>query len=196
MVFILHQSKPGAKKLTLKEHFGGLPVPLAPEERSKEHKSERSDWKRRSLHKRTSIEMPPGAKPWTEKPGVKLRGVPRSDRYEDCLDVSFFESVKNGGSADRPIHFSVISNNVDWGKLARDTIPTFCTASKIYSFQYDTVLTVEHRLALMCFPSGLARRSLQDKDIEAMLGEACHVACMALVLLSICAISPAPWLRD
>ena len=195
LAFLIRQSQPNAKKLKLEDHFGGLPVPLASAERPPEKESRRSDWKKRSEKKRTSLQMPMTAKPWTSKPGVFLRGVPSSERYEDCLDVSFFEGVKlHGADAANPVHYTIVSNNVDWGKLVRDTIPTFCTGSKIYSFRYDTILMLDHRLALMCFPTGMARRRLTDRDIEMQLGEGCHVGCMALVLLSICAIERAPWL--
>ena len=53
-------------------------------------------WKSKSAACRDQLCMAPCSTPWTQRPGVQLVGVPKSDRVRDVLDVRYGAARKAG----------------------------------------------------------------------------------------------------
>jgi hypothetical protein len=157
-------------------------------------------WHKQSPAVRFKHGLPAASKPWTARPTVGLRGVPRTDRVLDNLDTCFaYEMSKAPGKkyAEVVKHlYCNISQAV--GRLpVSHTMPTPGTRTMVYSFEYDTVVSGKATMQLLGWPDNLVTRDFfSDCDYRQLGGMGFSVPISGMFMAVLYSNPFAPWRPD
>ncbi len=133
---------------------------------------------------------------WTKT--AKLRGVPNSDRYRDCLDVCWGAALKAAPEGTKRSDLvkglwcnpSQAVQRKPWNP---DSGGTVTTSSTWYSFEHDCVLDSVDFLRLHGHPALIHFTGLSEREAK-MLGEEAFSVPIVTAFLSVFYYLPwAPW---
>jgi hypothetical protein len=101
------------------------------------------EWKTHSHKARYKLQMMPEEAPWTSNKQNKLRGVPKTARYYDVVDIAFGAYLKGNPGATGVPKWSVdISQNPE-RRCYGEAPGTIAQGSLPYLFELDRVMTAE-----------------------------------------------------
>lgn len=151
---------------------------------------EYAKWKTHSSTVRARFSIARSTEAWT--PSHKLRGVPRSARVLDLLDVGF--ALRLGQSSEKLSteelargYFCDVSTSVGRLPFKQGTPGVFRQHSYCYSFEKDAVLTGMAQLELIGWPRSLLPRQFPDTTLRALSGESYSLPiCTALNFVFYC----------
>lgn len=158
-------------------------------------------WQRHSCDMRCKLGLTMDAHPWTGRPDVALRGVHRTPRVLDVIDIAWAtrihappEHVRQAPQAKR---FELLTNNFfvntsqqnlrkAWGELG-----TIATSTELYSFELDRAILPEELLSLQ--GHGHPRvGSLSAAEMRSVAGEGMMVPVLAAALYALMLEAPLP----
>jgi hypothetical protein len=142
-------------------------------------------WRAKSAIVRDALKLPPGSKPWTSRPEVKLRGVADSERQRDLLDVAWADSRnKNPGLASSEL-CKILWANPSQGLQRRPWSwkpQTLTTSCELYSYEGDCVISGAGHMRAMGWPNNCVPiDEFSESDVRSLAGESYRVpiACIA-----------------
>ena len=145
-----------------------------------------ASWKAQSSELRAQLGLPKGAKPWTARPSIALRGVPHKDRVLDLLDIAFASQMKAAPPNTPTRH--AISNLVcdisqaQKGKPWAEGLNTARQNTTPYVFCADAIVSGCGMMCLQGWHRGACPQGLfSDSELRSMAGEAYSVPIAALI---------------
>jgi hypothetical protein len=156
-------------------------------------------WLLNSAKMREAVGISFDYKPWTNNPGVVLAGVPQRKRFADCIDVGFvYLYLKSGFRLDRggkvQMNEDVADAMYSWWvdptqgvqrkPWSNRDIGTNLSGSSWYNYGLDSVLTPSDKMAMMGWMDW-NQGSMTDKNINNLIGEAQHLACLGTCVASL-----------
>ena len=162
-----------------------------------------SAWRVQSNTIRDKLGLASAAAPWTRMNGVHLRGVPRSERVTDLIDIAF--ALWRAENPSTPIP-EIIKNRFLSVCQRVESLPRRNRASgvafpslpsntcPIYSYERDTVLSGKAHMALSGWHADSApAEHFSDGDLRNLAGECFSVQAWAQVFYVFYLLPKAPW---
>ena len=130
-----------------------------------------------SIEVRDSLGLPAESRPWTQLPGVKLRGMDMTERARDVVDCAFAAARRR-----RPMGTPLAtiikdlwvnpSQSVKRRPWSMNGPPTVVTSSAVYSFHSDCTLSGDAHLRALGFPSGTSNvGEFSEAQLRDLAGE-------------------------
>ena len=134
-----------------------------------------SKWLKNSTRVRNKLQITGDWKPWTSRPGVRLKGVPKNERIYDLLDCAYADRLVKLQRSGEPVLDAVASRDLyadfsqgvqceTWGYLQ-----TMCPRTTIYSYENDAVLPKSS----FAFAQGWEAEEIKGEPLTA-LGDGFH----------------------
>jgi hypothetical protein len=152
---------------------------LAPAE-SRQQKHEFHEWKSHSSAIRSAEGLAKhGGTKWCELPGIKLKGLPDSERMRDVLNIGFLLRMKQAEAQDLRLttdelvydFWCDVAQGVQRKPYRYGSPPTFKQNTIAYSFAEDLVLTGYQHMILMGWPPVFLSESVSDAHYRSLSGE-------------------------
>jgi hypothetical protein len=158
-------------------------------------------WKKESTAIRTQNDISLDYKGYTDLPGVRLVGVPKTQRAADILNICWALRLKStkgtamSSSKMKQGFWQDLSQSLTFGQgLAAGLGGTLCTGNLWYSFEKDTVVDGYDCLALQGWPQAFcANDTLSNSEKKELAGEGYHLACFATVATGMYLCPFMPW---
>ena len=155
-------------------------------------------WPGHSAATRTLYGIPLQWEPWTSRPDIRLRGISGTNaRGRDLVNVAWAWRLKQFPDAsleDLTRDFYVdLSQSVHFGPWSEGFVRTLCKSTRIYSFQWDMVLTRRHQLACMGMPLKCLQILGDHKSAFAFAGNAFACPVIATALIAFCLNAEGAW---
>ena len=136
------------------------------------------------------------AAPWTDRPDVILRVLPRLDRHKDLLNIRWQQKmIKLPGRTSDELRKDTWANVLQMVRR-NDTLKPQCLTIGLlmYSFEYDTLLDGEDHLRIQGAPAGTAQAAVvSDTQAKDLAGESYHVASLVAVIYAAYLVDLSPW---
>jgi hypothetical protein len=167
-------------------------------------KVSQTSWKKQSTAIRTAHNISLDNTGYTSLPGLKLTGVPKTQRARDILNINWALRLK--ATAGTPMSsaqlksgfWKDLSQSLDWGQgLASGLGGTLCTGNLWYSFEQDAVVDGYDCLRLQGWPYAFCEStSLSNAEKKELAGEGYHLACFATVATGMYLCPFMPWWKS
>lgn len=153
-------------------------------------------WQKESKIARRKLNMSPTMRPWTGRPEVELRGIHRTERELDILDLYWAKACRQRGCelSDASVAkglFVDISKSYSRLSVCIDRICTNLTTSRKYSYERDRCLVAADMLGLMGFDRHMLDFATEEQA-KSMVGEAVAAPHMAGALYPLLGVLHAP----
>jgi len=154
-------------------------------------------WQIESKVVREALSLSPTAMPWSEMPGVQLRGIQGLPRELDVINLVWartcaerqLELTDRSGAAGL---FCDLSQSV-YRARSRDYVATQLTKSKKYSYELDRCLMACDMLGIMGFPHDYLDIMSEDQA-KSLIGEAVAAPVMGCVVWAMLGFIQSPGL--
>ena len=174
----------------------------AKEETSLKRSRELARWRGHSSEIRNRWNLPlikqEGSAPWTSRPSTRLKGLAHSERQRDLLDVVWAVHRKNNATLSLPElirgFFANPSQSVLRLPSCHGRVPTLCSSSEIYSYEYDAVLSGEAHLLLLGWPRNTFPSELfSNAELRSLAGESFALCTIAHIVYCYFLNPYGPW---
>ena len=152
-------------------------------------------WQKESCDLRKELNVPASTKPWTQRPGFRGLGLPKTPRVLEALDLCVIMKCKELRCELTGDLASLMRNQfIDVSQsISRSCFTNrygvnhaLTTSSVVYSFERDSVLTGKELLLLHGQPKRLSVPSeLSESTISQAAGEGFACPCIAAILWSV-----------
>jgi hypothetical protein len=162
------------------------------------------NWRRVSQSVKTAAEISGDFTGYTDRPEVKLIGVPDLDRVRDALNVRWGLRLKTKDSGKAGITSKALKDNL-WQDLSQNVNRgrgaaseglggTLCKGSCWYSYSADCVIDGQDCLTLQGWPLKLASDPFfSNSEKKEVAGEGYHMGCIGVVQTAFFLNPYAPW---
>ena len=156
-----------------------------------------AQWRKHSSVWRSKLKLPKTSRPWTGKKGRLLKGVPRTERATDLIDIAFaHQMAANPGvptaEAIRSLWVDLATSveRSPWGESL-----TTARQNTIYSsFAKDSVLSGASNMALLGWPrSACIRDEFTKRELRSLAGEGYSLPWAGVLNYLLYANPHAPW---
>ena len=155
-------------------------------------------WQRKSQNARRFVGLATRLHPWSAQDPL-LRGVPRSARCRDILDVCWFKKRKASSVPNAELKrglFANLSQCVGRYPVTRGHVACYGPGSVVYSYEKDVVLLGQAQMSLIGW--SIARTPLglfSDRELRDLSSNSFSLPVCAIIQ-GVLAFNPrAPWFR-
>ena len=149
-------------------------------------------WKENSAAIREALKLPTDSSPWTQRPGIRLRGVPKLPRYIDCLDITYAQHCTR---QDIPIDDFEAGSKGLWRDISQDISrnitghnnirSTRTTNTLNYCFARDRLECTTESLMALGYDSDISFGTLDARHMRDLAGEGQALPATAAMLYAI-----------
>ena len=147
------------------------------------------EWEKHSVEVRSKHRVSAGAKPWTQRAGVQLLGVPCLPRVHDVLDCVWGVALKQAKPA---VTVSTLRKGL-WVDLSQDILrqplterkrarmPAMCTGSVFYNYEVHRIMSGKVHLLALGHPNTRMSQEFKECHLRRLAGEGFSIPCAAVV---------------
>ena len=153
------------------------------------------EWKDEHRLFRAALDLPPSFAPWTtpkDQPPPELKGVPRTSRYIDCLDLAWASRDVETRRRKAP-WFCDYSQNISRKKFGSH-IHTITQTSRIYDYQRDQLILPGEIMQLQGLPTpDMDTAGLDLRDMYSLAGQGFFCPSVSTMLMGVFLNPFSPW---
>ncbi len=159
-----------------------------------------AEWRKHSATVRNKLKLSKDYSEWTNKPGIRLEGVPSCPRLQSLINTAWGARLRKG-----PSQITAIARKDYWVDLNkpvqrlpwRETGGCLYTHAVWYSFEHDCVIDGHDFLKMMGAPAGSTpHTSFSNHLLRDLGGEAYSIPIITAFTYSLYLNPYGPWWRE